>query len=78
MLFQEMILNKKSSSTLRFEKFGKVQKFDICEIAARAFISYLKLALLRLHKNVSQNDFCNIVLGFHCLHLDCVLCWQSK
>ena len=33
---------------------------------------------LRLHKNVSQNNFCNIVLGFHCLHLDCVLFWRSK
>ena len=33
---------------------------------------------LRLHKNISQNNFCNIALGFHCLHLDCVLFWQSK
>ena len=28
---------------------------------------------LRLHKNVSQINFCSIVLGFHYLHLDCVL-----
>ena len=28
---------------------------------------------LRLRKNVSQINFCNIVFGFHCLHLDCVL-----
>ena len=33
---------------------------------------------LRLRKNVSQNNFCNIVLGFQCLHLDCVLFWRSK
>ena len=33
---------------------------------------------LRLHKNVSQNNFCNIALGFHCLHLGCVLFWRLK
>ena len=33
---------------------------------------------LRLHKNVSQNNVCNIVLGFHCLCLDCVVFWRSK
>ena len=27
----------------------------------------------KTHKNVSQNIFCNIVLGFHCLHLDCAV-----
>ena len=39
---------------------------------------YQLLKALRLHKNVSQNNFCNIALGFHCLHFDCVLCWRSK
>ena len=39
---------------------------------------YHLLEALRLHKNVSQNNVCNIVLGFHCLHLDGVLFWRSK
>ena len=39
---------------------------------------YQLLKALRLHKNVSQNNFSNIVLGFHFLHLDCVLFWRSK
>ena len=39
---------------------------------------YQLLKALRLHKNVSQNNFCNIVLGFHCLQLDCVLFRRSK
>ena len=33
---------------------------------------------LRRHKNVLQNNFCNIVFGFRCFHLDCVLFWGSK
>ena len=40
--------------------------------------SYQLPKALRLHKNVPQNNFCNTVLGFHCLHLDCVLFRQSK
>ena len=28
---------------------------------------------LRCIKDVLQNNFCNIVFGFHCFHLDCVL-----
>ena len=40
--------------------------------------SYQLPKAFRLHKSVSQNNFCNTVLGFHCLHLDCVLFRRSK
>ena len=50
-------------------------------VRAKAPISLmLHIYIYQLPKalNDSQNNFCNIVLGFHCLHLDCVLFWRSK
>ena len=47
-------------------------------LTLRCTCIYQLLKALRLHKNVSRNNVCNVVLGFHCLYLDYVLFWRSK